>query len=244
MRSTQTLPRTAGVLFIIATAASLLSVALLNPIVNSSDYLVRILANQDRVTTGALFEVVAGFASAGIAISLYPVLRGHNEGLALGAVGFRIIEGTTYVVGAIGTLLLLSLSQELSRSNPPTSPFIHTTGALLKTLRDRASLAGVMSFYVGALMYYCVFYRSRLIPRWLSGWGVLGVSLGMVASRLVLYDVVGSMSTTQVVLNLPIGINELVLAVWLIVKGFGPSTEPSGSTHTVRVAASPSTSVP
>jgi len=57
-------------------------------------------------------------------------------------------------------------------------PDLRASGALLLTLRDQASLAGVLAFYLGASMYYYVFYRPRLIPRWLSGWGLAGTALG------------------------------------------------------------------
>jgi uncharacterized membrane protein YhhN len=91
---------------------------------------------------------------------------------------------------------------------------------LLRALHDEASLAGILAFYVGALLYYSIFFRSRLIPRWLSGWGIIGVGLGLAAGFLVLFTVTSSMSALQVGLNVPIGVNEMVLAVWLIIRGF------------------------
>lgn len=88
----------------------------------------------------------------------------------------------------------------------------------------RPALIGVLAFYVGASMYYFVFYRARLIPRWLSGWGLAGTALGAVAGLLVLFRVTGYMSAPQVALNLPIGVNEIVLAIWLLVRGFDSTT--------------------
>ena len=64
----------AGALFITATVASLLSTVFLNPVLNKADYLTKIAANENRVITGALFLLIGAFASASIAISLYPVL--------------------------------------------------------------------------------------------------------------------------------------------------------------------------
>ena len=216
--------RVAGALFIAATVASLLSTGLLNPVFSGSDYLVKISAHQDRILAGGFFEIIAAFASAGIAVSLYPVLKRYGESLALGSVGFRLLEGGLYLVAAIGTFLLLQVGQDTTAGSP-IPPYLRTSGALLQTLRNQAGLAAVLAFYLGASMYYYVFYRARLIPRWLSGWGLAGTALGAVAGLLVLFRVTGYMSASQVALNLPIGVNEMVLAIWLLVRGFGsPAT--------------------
>jgi hypothetical protein len=81
-------------------------------------------------------------------------------------------------------------------------------------------VVSVLAFYLGAGMYYYAFYRSRVLARWLTEWGLLGVALGAVAGIIVLFRITGVMSPLQIALNIPIGVNELVLAVWLIVKGF------------------------
>jgi hypothetical protein len=229
MTSSTRTARIAAVLFISATVASLLSTALLNPVLHSSDYLAATFASQDRVITGAFFQVIAGVTGAGIAIALYPVLRRDGEALALGSVGLRLLEGVFLVAGAIGALLLVTLSQESANGGSPVPASFRTSGALLLALRDLAGLMSVLAFYLGATMYYWIFYRSRLIPRWLSGWGIAGTTLGFAAGMLVLFGVTGNMSALQVALNVPIGVNEMVLAVWLIVRGFDSSAAASGS---------------
>lgn len=218
--------RVAGALFITATITGLLSTGLLNPVFSGSGYLLKISAHQDRILAGAFFEIIAAFASAGIAVSLYPVVRRHGEALALGSVGFRLLEGGLYLVAAVGTLLLLQAGRDATAGSP-IPPYLRTSGALLQTLRNQAGLIAVLAFYAGATMYYYVFYRARLIPRWLSGWGLAGTALGAVAGLLVLFRVTGYMSTPQVALNLPIGVNEIVLAIWLLVRGFDSSTAAS-----------------
>lgn len=224
-----------GALFIVATAASLLSTAFLGS-VGADDYLTKMAANEGQVATGVLLRFIMAFASAAIAISLYPVLRRYRQGLALGAVGFRVIEGTFYMLGAVSVLLLLTLSQGFVKSGAGDPASFSQSGTLLKALDDWAGLAAVFAFYVGGLLYYRVFYQTRLVPRWLSAWGIGAVILGAVAALLILFGVTGTMSTTQIVLNVPIGLQEMVLAVWLIVKGFkvvdSPAifrAEPSGA---------------
>lgn len=86
---------------------------------------------------------------------------------------------------------------------------------------------GILAFYTGATLYYLVFYRSQLIPRWLSAWGLVGpAGVRHAAGLLVLFRSIDLMSSTQIVLNLPIAVQEMVLAVWLIVKGFSSKARP------------------
>ena len=212
----------AGILFIIATAAALLSTPFLAP-VNASNYLTAVAAQGNQVTAGALLAFIAAAASAGIAISLYPVLRKYHEGLALGAVGFRLVEGVFYIVGVIGLLLLLTLSREFVQTGAPDLPYYQTLGALvLAGYHWSGNVGSLLAFCLGALMYYYVFYQSKLVPRWLAGWGIIGAAMCMVAGLLVMFRVIGPMSAPQVILALPIAVQEMVLAVWLIVKGFNP----------------------
>ena len=80
----------------------------------------------------------------------------------------------------------------------------------------------ILAVSFGGLMYYWLLYQSQLVPRWLSGWGLLGTTLTIVATLLVLFRLIGILTTGYMVLNLPRALQEMVLAVWLIVKGFSP----------------------
>jgi hypothetical protein len=224
--------RIAGVLFIIATVASIAGTGFLGSVLDGSDYLVKISANESRVIVSALFAFIAAAGSASIAIFLYPVLKRYSEGLALGSVGFRLIEAVFYIVGVIGLLSLLTLSQEFVKAGAPAASYFQILGAMILAVRVSAGFVfGVIAFSLGALMYYCVFYQSRLIPRWLSGWGIIGATLCMVAGLLVMFRLIIPVSTIHIILNLPIALQEMVLAVWLIVKGFNPSVIASKSPH-------------
>ncbi len=217
MRSHVLAARTAAVLFVGATAASLIDRALLAPVLGSSDYLTTTVENSGRIRAGALFQIVAGMACAGIAVTLYPVIRRHGEALALGSVVLRLMEGLLYIAGAIGALLLIDLSAQTATGQTAS---LDSSGALLLAFRDHAGMTGTLAFYVGGTMYYYLFYTSRLVPRWLSLWGIASTALGLAAALMVFFDVITAFSTPQIVMNLPIFLNELVLAAWLFVKGF------------------------
>ncbi len=145
------------------------------------------------------------------------------------SVGFRIIEGALNIVGVIGLLLLLTLGKEYIKAGSPLSSFFQTSGVLLLAALDWVNLMVMLVFSLGVLMYYYILCQSRLIPRGLSGWALVGVSSAVAAIMLVMCRLIGSMSTIQVVLYLPIAFLEMVLAVWLITEGFKPSAIASGS---------------
>lgn len=222
--------RIVGALFILATAASLLGTGLTGSIVGAPDYLVQIAANHSLIVLGALVKFVGAAASAGIAIALYPVLRRHNEGLALGSVGFRIIEGVFYIVGILCLLSLLSLGQQYVGAEPQAAPALQSLGDLIHSVDVWAGFVlGVIAFCLGAAMYNYVLYRSRLVPRWLSAWGLAALALlfSMVLS-IAFGEGPSAPSGTLVLLAIPLAVQEMVMAVWLIVKGFSPSAIDAG----------------
>ena len=97
-------------------------------------------------------------------------------------------------------------------------------GNLLQKAAEISSNLTAIIFPLGAMMFYFVLYQSKLIPRWLSVWGFLAVILHLVSTGLLgMFNLVDQMSTIQTVLNLPIFLQEMVMAVWLIVRGFDAS---------------------
>jgi hypothetical protein len=233
MDSTQRRARIAGTLFIVATAASLLGTAVEQSLVTGTADLGRISEQMTRVSVGGLLELIAAGTSAGIAVSLYPELKKWSGTLALGAVVFRTIEAVMYTLGAVSMLSLGPVAHRFTQAAGAERGTFQALGVSLLALRTEAILAGVFAFALGGLMYYPVFYRSRLVPRWLSGWGILGELLILVACLSALFS--GNPVTSYTILILPIALQEMVLAVWLIVRGFrtaqaSPRLEPSPAT--------------
>ena len=143
-------------------------------------YLSTIAGNQSRMALGALFVMVMSFAGAGIAIALYPVLRRHGEGMALAAVSFRTMEAVIFLVAAIAMFSLLALSERYLTAGPADAASLAAIGAWLLEARVwLISGAGAIAFCLGALFYYWIFFSSRLIPRWLSVWGLIAIVMNL-----------------------------------------------------------------
>jgi hypothetical protein len=119
---------------------------------------------------------------------------------------------------------LSTLSREFVNAGAPGDQHYTTLGqTMLAQYHWLVDVGLLLAFSVGGLMYYLVFYRSKLIPTWLSAWGIGGVVLLMIAAVLIIFGVLTPLSVGQVVLAVPIGVQEMVLAVWLMAKGFDRS---------------------
>ena len=232
MNNFRKLAISAGILFIIYTSVDVLSFLFLGP-VNSTNYLVSVSENASLVGAGAFLLIIGGVCASGIAISLYPVLKKFDPVLALGAVGFRISEGVLRFVSVCILLSIITISQLYVKAGAPELSYFQTLGELLLAARGWVSHVGaLLAFSVGCTLYYIVFYRTKLIPRWISVWGlVFGIS-GIVSCALVSIGLIAPMGTEQVLMIIPMLPQEIVLAVWLIVKGFNPSAFASPTAKT------------
>jgi len=213
-----------GVLFIIGTVSGVLMFPVLGNTLNAPDHLTAISTIEGRMIIATLLKFTMGVACAGIGLALYPILRKYNEGLAIGSVGFRIIEGVVDIIGALGLVALLALSQEFVKAGAPESSYFQTADVLINTGTGwLTNWAMLLTWCIGALMYYSIFYQYRLVPRWLTVWGLVGITLTIIGALLVMFHLITGFGTVQMGLNLPILLQEMVLAVWLIAKGVKPS---------------------
>ncbi len=210
----KTIGRTVGVLYILGTVFGILSAAVTSSVSGSSNPLEAAASDQTELAIGAL--LILGMASvlAMIPVVAYPILSQVKKLLARGYFLFRsVLETASYLMTVVAWLLLISLS---TSTDVPS-----VWGESLFNL-EGAAVAGPIAFLTGAAMFYYILYRGRLVPRWISIWGLLAILPNLVSVLLLLFtDVdVTTTSTTTVLLELPIGLQEMVLAVWLIVKGF------------------------
>jgi hypothetical protein len=222
-----------GVLYIIGTVAGILSVVFMTPILDDPDYLVKVSANENQILIGSLFVLTMGLALAMVPVMLFPIFKKFNEALALGYVVFRgALETVTYIAMVITQFFLIIVSQEYTAAGAPDASYFQTLGALLQKGHDSISNILIIVFSLGALMLYYLFYRSNLIPRWISGWGFIAILLHLATGFLIMFHLMSGFSTINMVVNLPIALQEMVMAVWLIVKGFNPSAIASESAKT------------
>jgi hypothetical protein len=204
-----------GVLFIIGTVTLVLSLIVTAGALTGPDVLTSIAAAPTQVATGAVLVVVAAVALGLVPVVFWPIGRRHGETLTMGYVIFRgAIETVLYLAIALGWLALVALSSE-----PDAAPL-----ARLVTTVDGVLSTQILSipFAIGALLFNAVLFRSRLVPRWLSAWGLVGAALYLVA------PITSMFSLSFGALMGPLAVQEMALAVWLIVRGFGSTALAAG----------------
>lgn len=222
MRTDRKTAMIVGVLYIVGTVSGALSLLLTDPVRKAQDLLIGAAAGGTPIILGALAVLAMGLALAMVPVMMFPILKKHNETLALGYVVFRGgLEAVAYLATAVGWLLLLPLSQAY-RVGAPDAASLRVIGALLLDAKEIGS-TGTIVFCLGASMFYFLLYRSRLVPRWLSSWGLLAVIPYFAGGMLSLAHLLDPLSMIVTMLDVPLAVQEMVLAVWLIAKGFNPA---------------------
>lgn len=216
----QTAARVIGILFIIATLAFSISVVLLEPILVAPDYLASVATNGQLIAVGTLLELTNHIAVVGIAVVSYPILKQFSERIAIGYVAARSIESVLFAIGTMHLMTLVNVSQAYVSAGEPASSYFHTIGEVLLEGHnwDNAALLFI-AFGVGAVLLNYLLYRTKLVPRWLSGWGLAAAAL-ILATRMSLIAGYELSPSTVVIMDIPIMLQEMVFAVWLLVKGF------------------------
>jgi hypothetical protein len=220
----------AGVLYVI-TFVSIPTLVLYGPVLGDPNYIVG-PGPDTAVIIGAILEVIVALAGVGTAVALYPVVKRQNEGVALGFVGSRTLEGAAIVAGVVSLLSLVTLRQAGAGANAAA------TGQALVAQYNWFFLLGQSLMPVlNALLLGSLLYRSRLVPRVLPVVAFIGAALLLVSDVAVLFGAWDRISAPSGLLAIPIALWEFSLGVYLIVKGFRPSPITAGMTTSSTRAA-------
>jgi hypothetical protein len=193
------------------------------PALEHPDFLVKLSEIEMQVLIATFSQAAMAVVYVSIAVLFYPIIKTYNESLAAGYFGLRIIGAGFLFVGIGPLLLLLWLSQSYVVTSEVNLSYFQITGELLRQGRDFLNHIGmILPWSIGGLILYYCLYKIRLIPRWLSAWGIIGSTFTLLATLLLMLNIINLVSPIYFLLNAPIAFGELVLAILLIVKGFNP----------------------
>lgn len=220
---------TIGVLIVLSICVGLMSIA---PSVDTPEYLSEAYPNRIQVLIAALSQIAMSLIYVAISVLLFAVIKKYDEPSALGYLCLRTISQVFNLLGSLILVLLLALSREFMETASTNSASIEALGIVLKSGRDYLNhvLMIVMTSISGIILFTLTF-RKKLIPEWLSVFGLIGSAVTIVASILVLFDIIEVITPIYMMLNLPLVIQDLTFAVWLMTKGFSESTMEKEKKH-------------
>ncbi len=216
----------AGVLYLLGTVfgvgSSIVGGEVISSIVTNNplsglELLDLVAANSSRITGGTFLILLMGISLVAMTVFLYPIFRKDSEGLAAGMLLFRgALEGTYYFISTLGFLMLVLVGNEYLAAGADSTA-LQAMGNVLYQFQPLLGSVGTIVFLIGATCLYISFYRTKLIPRWLSIWGLIGVVPYMAYALLHLFHIDNSF---VFYLQMVLAPQEMVMAIWLIIKGF------------------------
>lgn len=227
-----------GVFFIIATAFLFIGEAVYGPYLNGADYLEVAYPNRMAVVAGVLLEFACVVAIPLTAVFLYPVLRKYSAALAIGYVGFRFFEAVFFLLTEVTKLSLISVSEGYLGSTGADAAFFRQLGGSMLASDQWVFSTYVLVFTLGSMILNAALFRTKLVPRGISAAGFAAAVLLTVGMVLVMLGLDrGPLANVwELIFAAPIAVQEMVLALWLIVKGFrtpAGAVEPGRATSRV-----------
>ncbi|HEY2222042.1 DUF4386 domain-containing protein [Actinomycetospora sp.] len=212
--------RLAGVLYLL-TFVSIPTLVLYQPFKGHADFVLG-SGSATGLMWGALSEIVVAVAGIGTAVVLFPVLKGQSETAALGLVTARVVESSLIVVGVVSVLTAVTLRNDPTGTDPAS---LVTAGHALVAVYNWTFLLSqsLMPVFCDLLLGY-VLYRSGLVPRILPMIAFVGAPLLLASDLAVFFGAYAQLSLPAALAALPVALFEFSLGIWLLVKGFNPSS--------------------
>ncbi len=217
MTSSRKTALTVGVLILTATVSYLVGSVLIDSAVDDPNDLRGLDGTTLRV--GVLLEFVNAVAVVGIGVLLFPLLKQHHEGFALGYAGTRVIEAVLLLVSAVGPLLLIALSRDYADADAARASSLQALGSVATNLYDLAFQMAMIALGTGSLLLCYILYTARLVPRTLAVLGAVGYAALVASGWLAIFG-----RESGNVLFIPGALFELIFPIWLIAKGFNAGT--------------------
>lgn len=222
-------------LFLVTAAASIPGAFVLDRILSASNYLASVFPNRGTIELGGLLWSINNIGIVFIAVFAFSVLRKIDEGLAVGYLAARIVEGTIMMVGVAATFLLIPVSQAFIQAGAPRDSWFTTVGDVLKNTKY-LGLTGLSlpMLGLGGLLFTWMLFRFRLVPRFISVVGLIGYALVLICGTAAWFGLLDvAPGGNAQILVIPVAAFEIILLpFWVLAHGFAtPSTVAAESTQ-------------
>ncbi|MFK0523976.1 DUF4386 domain-containing protein [Paenibacillus illinoisensis] len=210
-----------GIFYIVAAVTSIIAVISYEPVLSEQWYLSVVHGFKTKVLLGAFNDLILVLTAVGTSVMLFPYLRRWNEQLALGYLCFRFMEAVLIAIGVVSILGLVQLSIHYESNSLTSIENLNEIGYMLQAFHRWTSMLGP-NFMLGinTALYSYLLFRTGLVPRTLALFGIITAVLVFIAGLLEMFGMIEPISAVKGLIALPVGVYELSLSIWLIVKGF------------------------
>jgi hypothetical protein len=219
MNTYRTTSRVVGTLFLAGMVIGVVGHLLIQSLLGASDYLSTVSTNSRMVAIGAMLMLMTAVWDAAHGVLMFPVLKQHNERIALGYFGARLLDAAFLAFQVLFVLLQIPLGSEYLKAGVSDASYLQALGTLLIQVNLYAYQIGMIAVGLAGLMLCYTFYRAKLVLRFVAVWGLIGYATLLGGSML---EVLGF--DLHSIHTIPGGLWELFIGVWLIAKGFNAST--------------------
>jgi hypothetical protein len=210
-----TYSRLIGALFLSGFLVYGVGSSLVTSVVGAPDFLSTISAHQTTLVLGAFLMLLNTAVDVGKGVLFFPILEKHSKRTALAYLAALIVEVVLMDVGVLALLMIVPLAQHSVDAGQASVGWAKALGSLAVQSNTMAYQIGQMSLGLGAVFLCLLLFRTRLIPRFLSIWGLVGYAILMAGTIAEIFGI-----HIGIMLSIPGGLFEVGLAFWLIIKGF------------------------
>ena len=212
-----------ALLWIITAAGAIGGASLINPIINTPDYLTLVFPKSVTLTSGMFGWMINDIGIVFIGLLMYPILKKHSESMALGYLSMRMFESLLMIVGVFFALMLIPLSRDFINAGTADVSTLQTIGSILKQAENWfLNLLQLIFLGIGGLILNVIFYKTKLVPRAISIFGFIGYALLLPAAVVGLFGLLDpTPGGPGSILAVPVALWEIIIMpVWLFTKSF------------------------
>src|SRR5215203_33385 len=225
MNTYRTTARVVGIVYVAGLVIGIGGMVLIQSILGAPDHLSAVSASSMLLAFGAVLWLMPAAGDAAHGVLMFPILKQHNsERIAVGYLGFRIMDGLIIAIMVLFVLVQIPIGSEYVNAGASDASYLQALSTVFMQAQLDAYNIAMITLGISGLILCYSFYKSRLVPRFLAVWGLVGYAVILGGSVL---EVLGfNLLTIHAILG---GLWEVFIGVWLIVKGFNPSAFASES---------------
>jgi hypothetical protein len=215
----RTTARIVGAMYLAGFIVGITGFVLIGSILSGPDHLATLPASSMLLAIAAVLWLMAAAWDAAHGVLMFPILKQHNsERIAVGYLGFRIMDGLIIAIMVLFVLVQIPIGSEYLNAGASDASYLQALSTVFMQAQLDAYNIAMITLGISGLILCYSFYKSKLVPRILAVWGLVGYAVILCGSVV---EVLGFNLLT--IHAIPGGLWEVFIGVWLIVKGFNPS---------------------